>query len=165
MANLEMIQYHPTTVEIGGKKMLISEAARGEGGRLFTYRDGNRWYFMEEKYPELGNLMPRDITAREIWKISKESPVYLDMTEIPKDVTDRKLAGLVSDCQIYLHKDIRKEPVVFTWTRSIVHLSEIYMLPESAVHSIMEQIVLVVILCLEQSMVAELQHRLPARMQ
>ena len=68
MANLEMIQYHPTTVEIGGKKMLISEAARGEGGRLFTYRDGNRWYFMEEKYPELGNLMPRDITAREIWK-------------------------------------------------------------------------------------------------
>lgn len=111
MANLEMIQYHPTTVEIGGKKMLISEAARGEGGRLFTYRDGNRWYFMEEKYPELGNLMPRDITAREIWKISKESPVYLDMTEIPKDVTDRKLAGLVSDCQIYLHKDIRKEPV------------------------------------------------------
>ena len=110
MANLEMIQYHPTTVEIGGKKMLISEAARGEGGRLFTYRDGNRWYFMEEKYPELGNLMPRDITAREIWKISKESPVYLDMTEIPKDVTDRKLAGLVSDCQIYLHKDIRKEP-------------------------------------------------------
>ena len=38
MANLEMIQYHPTTVEIGGKKMLISEAARGEGGRLFTYR-------------------------------------------------------------------------------------------------------------------------------
>ena len=111
LANGEMIQYHPTTVEIGGKKMLISEAARGEGGRLFTYRDGNRWYFMEEKYPELGNLMPRDITAREIWKISKESPVYLDMTEIPKDVTDRKLAGLVSDCQIYLHKDIRKEPV------------------------------------------------------
>ena len=39
MANLEMIQYHPTTVEIGGKKMLISEAARGEISRLFTYRD------------------------------------------------------------------------------------------------------------------------------
>ena len=55
--------------------------------------------------------MPRDITAREIWKINGESPVYLDMTEIPKDVTDRKLVGLVSDCQSYLHKDIRKEPV------------------------------------------------------
>ena len=111
MANLEMIQYHPTTVELGEKRMLLSEAARGEGGRLFALRNGKLWYFMEEKYPELGNLMPRDITAREIWKISKESPVYLDMTEIPKDVTDRKLAGLVSDCQIYLHKDIRKEPV------------------------------------------------------
>ena len=55
--------------------------------------------------------MPRDITAREIWKISKDSPVYLDMTEIPKDVIDRKLTGLVSDCQTYLHKDIRKVPI------------------------------------------------------
>ena len=106
MANLEMIQYHPTTVEIGGKKMLISEAARGEGGRLFTIRDHKRWYFMEEKYPELGNLMPRDITAREIWHISQESPVYLDMTDIPKDVIERKLAGLITDCLTYLRQDI-----------------------------------------------------------
>ena len=111
MANLEMIQYHPTTVEIGGKKMLISEAARGEGGRLFTIRDDKRWYFMEDKYPELGNLMPRDITAREIWHIRQESPVYLDMTVIPKDVIERKLAGLITDCQIYLRQDIRKEPI------------------------------------------------------
>lgn len=71
MANLEMIQYHPTTVPIGGKRMLISEAARGEGGRLFAMRDGKPWYFMEEKYPELGNLMPRDITAREIWTVRR----------------------------------------------------------------------------------------------
>lgn len=111
MANLEMIQYHPTTIEIGSKKMLISEAARGEGGRLFTYRNGKRWYFMEEKYPELGNLMPRDITAREVWKISKDSPVYLDMTEISKDVINQKLAGLLSTVQTYLQKDIRKEPI------------------------------------------------------
>lgn len=111
MANLEMIQYHPTTVEIGGKKMLISEAARGEGGRLFTYRNQKVWYFMEEKYPELGNLMPRDITAREIWKIDKDKEVYLDMTEIPKEVFSKKLSGLVSDCLTYLHKDIRKEPI------------------------------------------------------
>ena len=172
MANLEMIQYHPTTVEIGGKKMLISEAARGEGGRLFTYRDGNRWYFMEEKYPELGNLMPRDITAREIWKISKEGPVYLDMTEIQTGNL-RGWYRIVRFIFIRISEKSRYRLcrvsiilwVVFTWTRSIVHLSEIYMLPESAVHSIMEQIVLVVILCLEQSMVAELQHRLPARMQ
>ncbi len=58
LANGEMIQYHPTTVECGGKRMLISEAARGEGGRLFALRNNQPWYFMEEKYPELGNLMP-----------------------------------------------------------------------------------------------------------
>lgn len=112
MANLEMVQFHPTTVEIGGKRMLISEAARGEGGRLFSYRDGKPWYFMEEKYPELGNLMPRDITAREIWKVSQESDVYLDMTEIPKETMEKKLAGLVDDCMTYLQKDIRNVPIV-----------------------------------------------------
>ena len=53
LANGEMIQYHPTTVKCGGKRMLISEAARGEGGRLFAMKDGKQWYFMEEKYPEL----------------------------------------------------------------------------------------------------------------
>lgn len=47
MANLEMIQYHPTTVELGEKRMLLSEAARGEGGRLFALRNGKPWYFME----------------------------------------------------------------------------------------------------------------------
>ena len=111
LANGEMIQYHPTTVECGGKRMLISEAARGEGGRLFALRNNQPWYFMEEKYPELGNLMPRDITAREIWKVSHESEVFLDMTEISKEVISNKLSGLADDCMTYLHKDIRKEPV------------------------------------------------------
>lgn len=113
MANLEMIQYHPTTVEIGGKRMLISEAARGEGGRLFSYKEDSkkRWYFMEEKYPELGNLMPRDITAREIWKVGQNNKVYLDMTEISEEEIEKKLAGLREDCLIYLHKDICKEPI------------------------------------------------------
>lgn len=111
MANLEMIQYHPTTVELGEKRMLLSEAARGEGGRLFVLRNGKPWYFMEEKYPELGNLMPRDITAREVWTVSRDYEVFLDMTELPKEVMEHKLAGLVDDCQTYLHKDIRKEPI------------------------------------------------------
>ena len=64
-ANGEFIQYHPTTVQLHGKNMLISEAVRGEGGRLFVLQDGKPFYFMEEKYPELGNLMPRDVVARE----------------------------------------------------------------------------------------------------
>ena len=74
-------------------------------------KDGKQWYFMEEKYPELGNLMPRDITAREIWKVSHESEVFLDMTEISDEIISNKLSGLADDCMTYLHKDIRKEPV------------------------------------------------------
>ena len=56
LANLEFIQYHPTTIAIQGKRMLISEAARGEGGRLYVKRRGYKWYFMEEKYPERNDL-------------------------------------------------------------------------------------------------------------
>ena len=123
MANLERIQYPPTTVEQGGKRMLLSEAARGEGGRLLALRNGKPWYFMEEKYPELGNLMPRDITAREVWTVSRDYEVFLDMTELPKEVMEHKLAGLVDDCQTYLHKDIRKEPIPIlpgTWRKTHV---------------------------------------------
>lgn len=111
LANLEMIQYHPTTASIGGRRILISEAARGEGGRLFSYRDGKPWYFMEEKYPERGNLMPRDVTSREIWRVSRESEVFLDMTGLSEDVIENKLSGVAEDCLLYLHKDIRREPV------------------------------------------------------
>ena len=38
----------------------------GEGGRVWTYKDGKPWYFLEEKYPAYGNLVPRDIATREI---------------------------------------------------------------------------------------------------
>lgn len=111
IANPEMIQYHPTTVEIGGKRMLISEAARGEGGRLFALRNGEPWYFMEEKYPELGNLMPRDITSREIARVRREYPVFLTLIDLPDEVIRSKLSGLVDDCLTYLHRDIRREPI------------------------------------------------------
>ena len=50
-ANLEFIQYHPTTVAIPDKRMLISEAARGEGGRLYIEKDGSPWYFMDRRIP------------------------------------------------------------------------------------------------------------------
>ena len=91
--------------------MLISEAARGEGGRLFAMKETGKWYFMEEKYPELGNLMPRDITAREIWNTQKKYPVFLDMTHLPDDIMENKLSGIVEDCITYLNLDPRNEPV------------------------------------------------------
>ena len=112
LANLEFIQYHPTTIQANGKYMLISEAARGEGGRLYVLRNGEPWYFMEEKYPALGNLMPRDITAREIAaRITEGQTVYLDMSHLSHHVLTDNLAGLVRDCALYAGLDITKAPL------------------------------------------------------
>jgi len=115
IANGEFVQYHPTTVPCSGKRLLISEAARGEGGRLFALRTGTPWYFMEENYPELGNLMPRDVVSREIWQIlnvpGEKRAVFLDMTQLPLDVMEQKLGDLVDDCMTYLHIDPRREPI------------------------------------------------------
>lgn len=113
IANGEFIQYHPTTVECSGKRMLISEAARGEGGRIFVCRNGNPWYFLEERYPEMGNLMPRDVVSKEIWNLYNGqegiNKVFLDMTHIPEEVMERKLLDFAENCITYLHLDPRKE--------------------------------------------------------
>jgi len=109
LANLEFIQYHPTTVQIPGKRLLISEAARGDGGRLFTLRDNGRWYFMEEKYPELGNLMPRDVISREMAMLPDQ--VYLDLIGLPKKIWQTRLSDLREELWHYLGIDPAKTPV------------------------------------------------------
>ncbi|BBP91368.1 hypothetical protein BsIDN1_49860 [Bacillus safensis] len=48
-ANGEFIQIHPTAIPGDDKLRLMSESARGEGGRVWTYKDGKPWYFLEEK--------------------------------------------------------------------------------------------------------------------
>ena len=115
LANLEMIQYHPTTIQIQGKRLLISEAARGEGGRLFIKRNGKPWYFMEEKYPELKNLMPRDVVSAEMVTVTAlpecDKQVYLDMTGIEKTVWKTRLSDLREQCVHYLSLDPAKEPI------------------------------------------------------
>ena len=115
IANPEFIQYHPTTFPITGKRCLVSEAARGEGGRLFVFRKGKPWYFMEEKYPELGNLMPRDVVSREMELIKKEHDcdghVYLDMTGLDRNVWDNKLTDLREECTRFLGIDPALSPV------------------------------------------------------
>ncbi len=112
LANGEYIQYHPTTVQSNGKRMLLSEAARGEGGRLYTLRNGQPYYFMEEKYPELGNLMPRDITSREIEAMTGQyGTVYLDMRHLSPAVWKHKLQGVWDDCQLYLGLSPRAAPI------------------------------------------------------
>lgn len=114
-SNLEMIQYHPTTLAIAGKRLLISEAARGEGGRLFVRRSGEPWYFMEEKYPEFGNLMPRDVVSREMYFVTHESDcepqVYLDMRGISKEVFQKRLSDLRAELLHYGKPDPEKEPI------------------------------------------------------
>ncbi|MBO7668023.1 MAG: FAD-binding protein, partial [Firmicutes bacterium] len=119
MANLEMIQYHPTTAAGPGKRLLISEAARGEGGRLFTYKEGKPWYFMEEWFPEGGNLMPRDVVSRSIYKAVREQDlgvegrdeVLLDISFLPEEVRETRLAEICRNCRTFLGLDPAREPI------------------------------------------------------
>lgn len=109
LGNLEMLQYHPTTAAIPGKRLLVSEAARGEGGRLFVMKGGERRYFMEEIYPELGNLMPRDVVSREMARL--DGQVWLDLTGLSGAVWAGRLPDLREELRHYLGLDPAKEPV------------------------------------------------------
>lgn len=109
-ANLEFLQYHPTTFSIPGKRLLISEAARGEGGRLFCFREsGEKCYFLEDKYGEGGNLMPRDVISREIALLDR--PVFLDLTGLSRNVWENRLSDLREEIIHYKKTDPAKEPV------------------------------------------------------
>ena len=115
LANLEFLQYHPTTMPLSKKRMLVTEAARGEGGRLFVLRNGEPWYFMEDKYPELGNLMPRDVVSREEEAVLKDpacgDQVYLDMRGLSAHVWRTRLSDLRDEVRHYQHIDPAKEPL------------------------------------------------------
>jgi succinate dehydrogenase / fumarate reductase, flavoprotein subunit len=113
LGNPEMIQVHPTAIPGEDKCRLMSESARGEGGRVWVPRTKNdprrgedipeseRWYFLEEKYPKYGNLVPRDIATREIFFICQQGygvgggrQVYLDVSHLPYE-TKKKLHGIL----------------------------------------------------------------------
>ncbi|TCP54736.1 succinate dehydrogenase subunit A [Tumebacillus sp. BK434] len=118
-ANGEFIQIHPTAIPGDDKLRLMSESARGEGGRVWTYKDGKPWYFLEEKYPAYGNLVPRDIATREIFHvcvdlglgIDGENMVYLDVSHIPKEMLDVKLGGIMEIYEKFAGDDPRKVPM------------------------------------------------------
>lgn len=115
MANLEFIQYHPTTIPIPGKRLLVTEAARGEGGRLFVLKDGEPYYFMEDLYPELGNLMPRDVVSREETRQLADPAVgdriFLDMRHIPAKIWAERLADLRDELIRLAQTDPAEKPV------------------------------------------------------
>ena len=129
-ANGEFIQVHPTSIPGEDKLRLMSESARGEGGRVWVPRkerdtrppssipESERWYFLEEKYPAYGNLVPRDIATREIFKvcidgmgIGGENQVYLALTHIPADVLDRKLGAILEIYEMFVGDDPRHVPM------------------------------------------------------
>lgn len=113
LANLEMIQYHPTTIKTPSKRMLITEAARGEGGKLFTIKDGEKWYFMKEWYPEMAELMPRDVVSRSIYKASEggKREVYLDLTHLDEETIKVKLDEVYDVCMHFLNLDPTNEVI------------------------------------------------------
>ncbi|MEM9825772.1 MAG: succinate dehydrogenase flavoprotein subunit [Planctomycetota bacterium] len=131
-ANGEFIQVHPTAIPGSDKLRLMSESARGEGGRVWVPRkphdarapmdipDSERYYFLEERYPKYGNLVPRDIATREIFNIcvneglsieEDRMAVYLDLTHIPKAELDRKLGGILEIYEKFQGVDPRVEPM------------------------------------------------------
>jgi succinate dehydrogenase / fumarate reductase flavoprotein subunit len=130
-ANGEFIQVHPTSIPGEDKLRLMSESARGEGGRVWVpkhagdKRDPNsipaneRWYFLEAWYPKYGNLVPRDVATRAIFKVVYEHNlgidgkpmVYLDLTHIDRATLDRKLEGILEIYEKFVGDDPRTTPM------------------------------------------------------
>ncbi len=130
--NGEFIQVHPTAIPGADKLRLMSESARGEGGRVWVPRksgdsrdpkdipENERYYFLEERFPKYGNLVPRDIATRQIFSICVNEGlsvdpnrmcVYLDLTHIPRKELDRKLSGILEIYEKFQGVDPRDEPM------------------------------------------------------
>ncbi len=130
-ANGEFIQVHPTSIPGEDKLRLMSESARGEGGRVWVPRKpgdnrpaqqipaAERFYFLEEWYPKYGNLVPRDVATRAIHKVVYElglglegqPMVYLDLTHIDRATLHHKLGGILEIYEKFVGVDPCVEPM------------------------------------------------------
>jgi succinate dehydrogenase / fumarate reductase flavoprotein subunit len=133
--NGEFIQVHPTAIPGEDKLRLMSESARGEGGRIWVYGDsskkilapngemiqcgktGEPWYFLEEMYPSFGNLVPRDIGSREVMRVCEiglgidgKMQVFLDVTEL-SELKQKKLESILDIYEKFTGDDPRKVPM------------------------------------------------------
>lgn len=129
--NGEMIQVHPTAIPGADKLRLMSESARGEGGRIWVPKkkgdnrpakqipEDERYYFLEERYPAYGNIVPRDIATREIFSVcvndglgvGGENSVYLDLTHRDPEYLTKKLGGILEIYEKFVGVDPRFEPM------------------------------------------------------
>lgn len=130
-ANGEFIQIHPTAIPGEDKLRLMSESARGEGGRIWVPRKPNdnrdpltipeaeRYYFLEENHPLFGNLVPRDVASREIHDVvynkklgvGGKPMVYLDLTHHTPEFLDSRLGGIIDIYQKFTGQDPRRVPM------------------------------------------------------
>lgn len=119
IANAEFVQFHPTAMIDGEKTRLISESVRGEGGRIWTTREGRPWYFLEEMFPEWGNLITRDKASQAIYHVCNELglgdgsryAVNLDIADIPEAVRRENLQSVLELYKKYAGDDPEKQPM------------------------------------------------------
>ncbi|MGH3384118.1 MAG: succinate dehydrogenase flavoprotein subunit [Nocardioidaceae bacterium] len=114
LEDMEFFQFHPTG--LAGLGVLLSEAARGEGG-ILRNNDGER--FMERYAPTIKDLAPRDMVARAMANEVREGRgcgpesayVYLDLTHLPKEQIDAKLPDITEFARTYLGVEPYDEPI------------------------------------------------------
>ncbi len=113
LEDMEFVQFHPTG--IWGLGVLITEAARGEGGVL---RNGEGERFMERYAPTIKDLAPRDMVSRAIYTeiqegrgIDGKDYVYLDLTHLGEKKLAEKLSEISSFVKIYLGLNAATDPI------------------------------------------------------
>lgn len=134
-ANGEFIQIHPSAIPGEDKMRLMTESLRGEGGRIWVWGDsskeilfpdgitracgktGEPWYFLEEMYPAFGNLVPRDIGAREVCRVCEaglgidgKMQVFLDVSHLPEEKLHR-LESVLDIYEKFTGENPRKTPM------------------------------------------------------
>ncbi len=119
LEDMEFVQFHPTG--LAGTGILMSEAARGEGGKLLNSK-GER--FMEKYAPEKMELGPRDLVSRSITQEilegrgvgSDKDAVYLDLTHLGEEKINERLPELRDLAITFLGLDMVKEPIMIAAT-------------------------------------------------
>lgn len=98
VADAEFVQFHPTVLNVeGSPRFLLSEALRGEGGRIVN-EPGER--FMR-RYDPAGDLAPRDIVARSIVEEARRTgaPIYLSMEHLDPEYVRRRFPTIARACR------------------------------------------------------------------